>query len=142
MKSLPSFARRSAFLHRSRWLGADAPATTVALPRLTWRTAATITAHSRGQSAQLAVGIHTSLSAGNFRAILMEHWRRFPDIELHMVDGSSDHLISALTGSAIDIAFVTEENPRWTDKSLPVWTERVVAAIPESHPLIGRDLVH
>ncbi|WP_413466452.1 LysR substrate-binding domain-containing protein [Mesorhizobium sp. B4-1-4] len=79
-----------------------------------------LTARPRGQSGQLTVGVHASLSAGNFRATLMEHWRRFPDIELRMVDGSSDRLISALAGPAIDIAFVTEENPRWTDKSLPV----------------------
>ncbi len=58
-----------------------------------------------------------------------------------MVDGSSDHLISDLAHSAIDIAFVTEENPRWGDKVLSVWSERVVIAVPDKHPFSGRDFV-
>ncbi|RWO24823.1 MAG: LysR family transcriptional regulator [Mesorhizobium sp.] len=103
---------------------------------------ARLSTRSQRQSGQLTVGVHTSLSAGNFRATLIEHWHRFPEVELHMVDGSSDHLISELAGLAIDVAFVTEENPRWTDKSLPVWSERVVVAIPENHALADRDIVH
>jgi DNA-binding transcriptional LysR family regulator len=87
---------------------------------------ARLSTRSRSQSGQFTVDVHTSLSAGNSRATLIEHWHRSPAVELHMVDGSSDELISELAGYAIDIAFMTEENPRWSDKSLPVWSERVV----------------
>jgi hypothetical protein len=47
-------------------------------------------------------------------------------VQTHLVDGTSDHLISDLASSAIDVAFVMEDNPRWADKSLSVWSERVV----------------
>ncbi|WP_027584259.1 LysR family transcriptional regulator [Bradyrhizobium sp. Ai1a-2] len=97
---------------------------------------------SRGESGRLTIGIHTSLSAGNLRATLLEHRHRFPDVETHLVDGLSDHLISDLASSAIDVAFVAEPNPRWSDKSLLLWSERVVAALPANHPLTGRDVVH
>ncbi len=96
---------------------------------------------SRGESGRLVVGIHASLSAGNLRATLIEHRLRFPDVVTHLVDGSSDHLISDLANSAIDVAFVVEGNPRWTDRLLPVWSERIIAAIPEHHPLSGRETV-
>jgi DNA-binding transcriptional LysR family regulator len=61
---------------------------------------------SRGESGRLAVGVHSSLSAGNLRATLMECRRRLPALRVNLVDGSSDHLVSDLANSAIDIAFV------------------------------------
>lgn len=97
---------------------------------------------SRGESGRLTVGIHASLSAGNLRATLIDYRRRCPDVETHLVDGSSDHLICDLASSAIDIAFAVEGNPRWEGKSLPVWAERVVVAIPEDHPLSAHDTIH
>ncbi|WP_247808155.1 MULTISPECIES: LysR family transcriptional regulator [unclassified Bradyrhizobium] len=97
---------------------------------------------SRGESGQLTIGIQTSLSAGNLRATLLEHRHRFPDVETQLVDGLSDHLTSDLANSAIDVAFVTEPNPRWSDRSLLLWSERVVAALPTNHPLAGHDVVH
>ena len=96
---------------------------------------------SRGESGRLTIGVHASLSAGNLRATLVDHRRRFPDVETHLIDGSSDHLLSDLANSAIDVAFVAENNPRWNDRSLSVWSERVVIALPENHPLASRDAV-
>ena len=97
---------------------------------------------SRGESGRLTIGVHASLSAGNLRATLMEHRRTFPDVEIHLVDGSSEHLISDVASSAIDVAFVAENYPGRDDKSLSVWSERVVVALPEDHPLASRDIVH
>ncbi|WP_456640378.1 LysR substrate-binding domain-containing protein [Bradyrhizobium sp. USDA 10063] len=96
----------------------------------------------RGECGRLAIGVHTSLSAGNLRATLLDHRHRFPDVDTHLVDGSSDHLISDLASSAIDVAVVAEPNPRWSDRSLLLWSERIVAALPANHPLTGRDVVH
>jgi DNA-binding transcriptional LysR family regulator len=48
-------------------------------------------------------------------ATLVEHRRRFPEVETHLVDGSSDHLISDLARSAVDIAFVAESGFRRED---------------------------
>ena len=97
---------------------------------------------SRGESGRLTIGVHASLSAGNLRATLMEHRRTFPDVEIHLVDGSSEHLLSDVASSAIDVAFVAENHPGRVDKSLSVWSERVVVALPEDHPLASRDIVH
>lgn len=100
---------------------------------------ARLRSRSRGESGSLTIGVHASLSAGNLRATLLEHRRKFPEVEVHLVDGSSDHLISDLVSSAIDIAFIAEETPRWDGRLLPVWTERVVIALPEDHPLSALD---
>lgn len=98
--------------------------------------------HSRGESGRLTIGVHASLSAGNLRATLIDHRRRFPDVETQLIDGSSDHLISDLARSAIDIAFVAECDPKWSGRSLSVWSERVVVAIPEDHPLNSLDVIY
>lgn len=104
--------------------------------------AARLKAHWLGESGRLTIGVQTSLSAGNLRATLLEHRRRFPHIETHLIDGSSDHLISDLASSVVDVAFVTEGNPRWSDRSLLLWNERIVAALPANHPLADGDVVH
>jgi len=97
---------------------------------------------ARGESGRLAIGVHSSLSAGNLRATLIEHRRRYPNVETYLSDGSSDHLISDLGSSSLDLAFVVAGNARWNGRSLPVWSERVVAAIAENDPLCGRDVIH
>lgn len=106
----------------------------------------TITARLRnrakGESGRLTVGVHAALSAGNLRATLVEHRRRFPGVETQLVDGSSDHLISDVANAAVDIAFVAEGNPRLDGRSLSVWSERVVVALPEGHALTAKESVH
>ncbi|MCP1912532.1 DNA-binding transcriptional LysR family regulator [Bradyrhizobium elkanii] len=104
--------------------------------------AARLKTHSLGESGRLKIGIHASLSAGNLRATLLDHRHRFPDVDTYLVDGARDHLISDLINSAIDVAFVAEANPRWRDRSLLVWSERVVVALPENHPLTARNVIH
>jgi DNA-binding transcriptional LysR family regulator len=104
--------------------------------------AARLRTRSRGESGRIVVGVHSSLSAGNLRATLIEYHRRFPDVRTSLVDGSSAHLISDLTNSAIDIAFIADGDVRWNGKSLCIWSERVVVAVPTDHPLSGREEVH
>ncbi|WP_456769729.1 LysR substrate-binding domain-containing protein [Bradyrhizobium sp. USDA 3650] len=72
---------------------------------------------SRGESGRLIIGIHTSLSAGNLRATLLEHRQRFPHVERQLVDGASDHLISDLASSAIDVAFAAESASKMERRS-------------------------
>lgn len=96
---------------------------------------------SQGESGELTIGVHASLSAGNLRATLVEYRRRFPDVETHLVDGSSDDLISDLASSAVDIAFVAQSGTGWRDRSLTVWSERLVVALPDSHRLCAREFV-
>jgi DNA-binding transcriptional LysR family regulator len=98
-------------------------------------------ARAQGKSGRLTIGVHTSLSAGNLRATLIEHHRRFPGVETQLVDGSSEHLISALSNSMVDLAFVVEGNGQWGDKSLAVWSERVVVALPDIHQLSSAEVL-
>lgn len=101
-----------------------------------------IKTRARGESGRLTLGIQCSFSAGNLRATLTDYRRRYPNIDLRLADGSSDHLISDLARSTIDIAFIAEDDSRWDDKTLPVWSERIVVAIPELHLLSRQNVIH
>ena len=98
-------------------------------------------ARSAGAAGRLTVGVHTSLSAGSLRATLIEHRRRFAEVELCLIDGASETLFANLACFNTDIAFVIETDAKWADRSLPVWSERVVVALPDAHPLSGREIV-
>lgn len=97
---------------------------------------------SRGESGDLTIGVHASLSTGNLRATLAEYYRRFPEVCTSLIDGSSGDLMSDLAVSAIDLAFVAESNCRWNGQSLSVWSERVIVALPDDHSLISRESIH
>jgi DNA-binding transcriptional LysR family regulator len=94
-------------------------------------------AHSagRGEAGRLTVGFYTSLSAGNLRATLLDYVQRFPQIEVDMMERSRTRLVTALRHRALDIAIVTGETSLLDSKAMPLWSERIVAALPEGHRL-------
>ena len=96
-----------------------------------------LAAHAGGKNGRLCIGVQTSLLSGNLRATLRELHQQVPDVEIHLFDGASDHLISDLVSSIIDIAFIVEGRRIWSDQYLPVWSERLVLAIPEDHALVA-----
>jgi DNA-binding transcriptional LysR family regulator len=99
-------------------------------------------ARSQGESGQLTIGVYTSLSAGNLRATLVEHRNRYPDVEVHIVDGSRSHLLCDLAANALDVIIMTSSHSAWDDCTLPLWSERVIIALPEQHPLSSRPAIH
>lgn len=89
----------------------------------------------RGEAGRLAVGFYTSLSAGNLRATLVELAQRFPSIELDLREGSRARLVTALKGGALDVAITTTTEPIVGCAAMPLWSERVVVALPDGHRL-------
>jgi DNA-binding transcriptional LysR family regulator len=102
------------------------------------------TAHSvgRGEAGRLAIGFYTSFSAGNLRATLIDFAQRFPQIEVGMIEGSRTHLTTALRNGAIDVAIVTGEKPLLDGRFMSLWSERVLVALPEGHPLANDETIY
>lgn len=96
---------------------------------------------ARGESGCLTIGVHASLTAGNLRATLIEHRQRFPRVNTSIVDGSSRSLFSDLANFSIDLAFIAAHFPAWNGGMLPIWSERVVVAVPDNHPLASQEVV-
>jgi len=62
------------------------------------------------------------------RAALAEHHRRFPDVDVHSVDGGYDKLFCDLITNTIDVAIMTAGGLSWDDCGLALWSERVIVA--------------
>jgi DNA-binding transcriptional LysR family regulator len=95
----------------------------------------------RGQTGKLVVGFCTSLSTGSLRATLLDFKAHFPHIELVTVERSRARLTTALRNGTLDILIVTGTTPLLESQTLPLWSERILVALPEDHPLTTRDVV-
>jgi DNA-binding transcriptional LysR family regulator len=93
----------------------------------------------RGDIGSLAIGFYTSLSCGNLRAVIIEYARRFPNVQILMIEESRLRLAAAVRSKSIDVAIVTGENSMLGSHSRLLWSERIVAVLPENHRLAAKE---
>lgn len=103
---------------------------------------ARLKAMSLGQAGRLTIGVYVSLAAGNLKATLAEYHRRFPEVDVYTVDGAHEGLLSDAMAGTVDVAVLTLSSSGWHDRKLPLWSERVIAAVPDDHPLSQNPLLH
>jgi len=96
----------------------------------------------RGEAGYLTIGFYTSLSAGNLRASLVEYGRRFPQVEISTVEGSRSRLFDGIQNGTVDIAVVTGEPASNCNRSMALWSERIIVALPEDHPLAANEIIY
>lgn len=96
-----------------------------------------------GETGLLRVGTYCSFAAGNLWSTLVEHRRRFPNVDLRTVDGSFDRLLCDLMNNNLDVVIGTTTGwgHGWSDRMLPLWSERVIVALPSYHPLSSHSSV-
>lgn len=96
----------------------------------------------RGDAGQLTLGFYTSLSAGSLRATLIDYSHRFPLVEISTVEDRRKRLFAGLQSGTIDIAIVTGEPSSDGGVSMALWSERIMVALPEAHPLASRGVLY
>ena len=96
---------------------------------------------SRGKNGWLTIGIYASPSAGNLYATLLEQRRRFPDVQIQTIDGDHERLLFGLKSQVIDVAIMTRCRQAWNGRVLPLWSERVILAVPEHHHFAGSESI-
>lgn len=99
-------------------------------------------AAGRGDAGHLTIGFYTSLSAGHLRASLIEFARRFPQVEISTVEGSRSRLCGGIQSGTIDVAIVTGEPAPDCGRSMALWSERIIVALPEDHPLAAKEIIY
>lgn len=102
---------------------------------------ARIKARGRGESGHLVAGICMALSVRNLRATVVEYSRQHEGVEVHSIDGSRSRLLADLTSGSIDVFLTAEGNSAWDGASLPLWSERVMVALPEDHFLCPSSII-
>lgn len=96
----------------------------------------------RGEAGRLTIGFYGSLSAGNLRANLVEYGRHYPNVAVNAVENSRSRLFAGIQSGTVDIAIVSGEPGSDGDRSMPLWSERIVIALPEDHPLAANEIVN
>lgn len=95
----------------------------------------------RGESGWLRIGVYVSLSTGPLRDALLAYADRFPDVEISVVNESRRSLMERLNSGAIDIVIVNGQVRHGAHDVLPLWTEDILVAMPDGHPLSQQDVV-
>lgn len=95
-----------------------------------------------GEAGRLTIGLYTSLSAGNLRATMLNFKERSPKVELGVIERSREDLITALRSGALDVAIVTGEAPIHDNQVWPLWSERMLVALPKGHLLADREAIY
>lgn len=96
---------------------------------------------ARAEAGVLPLGFYTSLSTGPLRETLAEFRACAPGVALEMHEGSPPDLLEALRERRIEVAFTVLQVTQPEFNTLWLWDEKLVAALPEQHPLAVKDTV-
>lgn len=99
-------------------------------------------AAGQGRAGGLILGHNSSVSAGNLRATLMNWCDMYPDVEVECAEVERGVLLARLDTGEIDIAILMGTASHNGFRCEPLWSERMLVALPALHPLAERDLVH
>ena len=94
-----------------------------------------------GESGRLRIGIH-ALIPHSFLAKLIGQYREdHPGVEVEMTEGTAREAVMQLRADRLDVVFVAG-TPELPDcHTHPIWTEQLVAVLPDGHPLAGQSAV-
>lgn len=96
----------------------------------------------QGRAGSLIVGLNSSVSAGNLRATILQWAARNPDVDLVSVEADRSSLLAGLNTGEIDIAILMGEAGHHGFRREAFWSERILIALPDSHPLADHDVVN
>lgn len=99
-------------------------------------------AAGQGRAGGLKLGHNSSVSAGNLRATLMSWCAAHPDVEVECVEADRSVLLAGLDTGEIDVAILMGAAGHDGFRCEPLWSERMLVALPATHALAERDVVH
>lgn len=100
-----------------------------------------VRSRAMGASGELTIGFHTSLSAGNLRATLTAFSQRYPEIRIRAREHDRSDLRRGLETGLVDIAVIIGEQHYGGLASRPLWSERLLVALPAGHRLANTERI-
>lgn len=94
-----------------------------------------------GECGRLRIGIHALIPRSFLADLIGQYRENHPGIEVEITEGTARDAVMQLRADRLDVAFVAG-SPELPDcHSRPIWTEPLVAVLPEGHPLAGQSAV-
>lgn len=103
---------------------------------------ATMRAAGQGRAGGLRLGHNSSVSAGNLRATMMSWHDVHPEVEVECIEADRGVLLASIDNGEIDIAILMGAVSQNGFRCEPFWSERMLVALPASHLLAERDVIH
>jgi DNA-binding transcriptional LysR family regulator len=63
-------------------------------------------------------------------------------VEISTIEGSRTRLFDGIQNGTIDIAIVTGDPTSNFSRSMMLWSERIIVALPEDHPLAANEIIY
>src|SRR3546814_4203039 len=83
-----------------------------------------------------------SVDVERLGVVLTDEAHRFPEVKVRGFERDRDMLLAGIENELLDIAIMIGEAPYRGVKSRPFWSERILVAMPEGHPLAVCDRIH
>ncbi|MBX4952726.1 LysR family transcriptional regulator [Rhizobium binae] len=100
-------------------------------------------ASGAGKSGRIVVGFYKSMSSDSSRARLKTFRRKFPDVEVELMEASHIDLKAGVMSGTIDLAIVLGEKGRTEQlDSMPLSSAQLVVALPEDHALAEKTTIY
>lgn len=94
-----------------------------------------------GECGRLRIGIH-ALIPRSFLAELIAHYRHdHPGIDLEIAESTAREAVMQLRADRLDVAFVAGAPALPDCHTRPIWTEPLVAVLPQDHRLAGQSAI-
>jgi DNA-binding transcriptional LysR family regulator len=94
---------------------------------------------ARGERGRLRVGLYSSTAAGFLAELLGQYRELHPAVDLQIAEGRARDAIREVREDRLDVAFVVGVPLAGDCHSKPLWTEALLVALPERHPLAGAE---
>ncbi|KEZ19457.1 LysR:LysR substrate-binding regulatory protein [Sphingobium yanoikuyae] len=94
-----------------------------------------------GKAGQIAIGYHGSVAHGDLHHLLFQPDPLHPDIHHLPIELSHDRLFESLASGRIDLAIVRGSPADFHGLNAPLWNERIILCLPETHKLADCSLL-
>lgn len=100
-------------------------------------------ASGAGKLGRIVVGLYISLSQGALRTFIDDFRKRYPDIDLELLEVPFAEMIAGLHSGRIDAALILGDPGKCEVlDSFALWSEHLVVALPQGHPLADKSVVY
>lgn len=94
-----------------------------------------------GEQGRLRIGIHALIPHSFLAQLIYRYRTRHPGIEIEIAEGTARDTIMQLRANRLDVVFVAGTPDPPDCNSRPIWTEPLLAVLPEGHPLATQSAV-
>ncbi len=94
-----------------------------------------------GECGRLRIGIHALIPRGFLADLIGRYREDHPGIEVEITEGTARDAVMQLRADRLDVAFVAGKPELPDCHSRLIWTEPLVAALPEGHRLVEQSAI-